>query len=464
MANTLLIMGRRTQGAGCNTSCYSRIVALDAATLEPVTALWRYEGEETTTQGNAFYDRDSVNRLIVTAEGYDSVILSAGNVDFDPGKLINIVNKDKQLKQWGSLEIMRMYPIADEDNHDFQKVTASYACSFAIRTDGSIFGWGSPKNGGQLKPTTLERKDILEVVPSYKAGVLRGIGSPYIEQWGSATTGVFALPDYIAEMDNIVDLVCNDSARIVLTNEGKVYAWGDTDGGGVIPEDITKLNDIVAVHVNTSSACVLRSNGQVAAWGRYDAGGVVPDEIAALTDIVHIYSGNLSYVALRANGSIVIWGQLDEYSNFPDEIAALTNIVDVQYCSSPIGHANYVLLCDDGTVQGFGYEDTGVLPIPEGLKDVVTLSGSSQYCSALKKDGTVVNWGNSIYIDDSQVRDKLVNVRGIYSSSYCMAAITADDSLVVWGQTSDQKPMTLIPDGVQGNISYMQPYEGISSK
>lgn len=459
MANTLLIMGRRTQGAGCYNTCYSRIVALDATTLEPVTALWRYEGEETTMQGNAFYDRNSVNRLIVTAEGYDSVILSAGNVDFDSGKVINIINKDKQLKQWGSLEYMITFPIPDEDNHDFQKVTASYECSFAIRTDGSIFGWGDPESGGQLKPTTLARKDVLKVVSSYKAGVLRGNGSPYIEQWGPTTTGIYTLPDYIAQMDNIVDLVCNDSARIVLTKEGKVYAWGEAEGGGFIPEDIAKLNDIVAVHVNSMSACVLRSNGQVAAWGQNDAGGVVPDEIAALNDIVHIYSGYLSYVALRANGSIVIWGRLDEYGNFPDEIAALTNIVDVQFCSSPIGHGNYVLLCDDGTVQGFGYEDTGILPIPEGLKDVVTLSGESQYCSALKKDGTVINWGNSIYIDDSQVRDKLVNVRGVYSSTYCMAAITTDDSLIIWGETSAQKPMTLIPEGVQGNISYMQPYD-----
>lgn len=50
-------------------------------------------------------------------------------------------------------------------------------------------------------------------------------------------------------------------------------------------------------------------------------------------------------------------------------------------------------------------------------------------------------------------------MRAIYGSTYCMVALTRDDSLVVWGETQSGDPMNLIPDGVQGNISYMQPYE-----
>lgn len=460
MANSLLIMGQRTQGAGCFNQSYSRIVALDADTLNPVTANWQYEGENKITQGTAFYDHNSFYRLIVTAVGYDSVVLNAGNVDFDSGTVINVINNDQQLKQWGDLQYLTNYPIPDQDNYNFQKVTAGYNCSFAIRADNSLFAWGDPKAGGQLKPTTLTRKDIIEVMPSNEAGVLRGDSSPYIEEWGSSINGEYALPDEIAAMDNIIDLVCNDTVRAVLTSDGKIYAWGDPDEGALIPDDIAELTDISAIYINSMSVCVLRSNGQVAAWGRYDAGGTVPDEIAALTDIVRIYPGYLSYVALRANGSIVVWGRQDDYVDFPDDIAALTNIVDVRHCSLANATSAYVLLCDDGSVRGFGSENSGILPIPDGLENVVALTSVYAYCSALKKDGTVVNWGNSAHLDDTLVREKLVNVQAVYGSTYCMAALTTDDSLVIWGETSRGELMTLIPDGVQGNISYMQAYEG----
>lgn len=459
MANTLLIMGRRTQGDGGFNSPYSRIVALDADTQQPVSVNWQYEGDSQISQGTSFYDHNSVNRLIISADGYQSVVLNAGNIDFCPGTIITVVNNDGQLKQWGDLSTLKMYPIDEDENHDFKKVT-SLSCSFAVRTDNSLYAWGNPEYGGQLKPTTLARTDIREVMPSSYAGVLRGGNSPYVEEWGVATAGNYALPDEVAAMDNIVDIVCNDNVRIALTSDGKIYAWGNPDEGALIPDDIAALDDIVAVYVNAMSVCALRSTGQIVVWGETTAGGILPDDIAALTDIVRIYPGLESYVALRSNGSIVVWGRQDEYGDFPADIAALTKIVDVQFCSAGGSYRNYVILCDDGTVTGFGTESTGILPIPEGLSDVVALTGCAEYCSALKKDGTVVNWGNSGYIDDARVKDDLVDVRAIYGTWNCMAAIKADDTLVIWGQTSLGELMTLIPEGVQGNISYMQPYAG----
>lgn len=459
MAKSLLIMGRRTQGAGCFNSPYSRIVALDAETLQPVLANWQYEGDSQITQGTGFYDKNSVHRLIVSADEYQSVILNAGNIDYRPGDIITVVNNDGQLKQWGDLATLDMYPIDETENHDFKKVT-SLGCSFAVRTDNSLYAWGSPEYGGQLKPTTAQRTDILNVMPSMQAGLLLGGNSPYIEEWGVSVTGYYSLPEKIAEMDNIIDLVCNDEVRIVLTSDGKIYAWGNPEEGALIPESALALDDIVAVYVNAMSVCILRSTGQIMTWGVADAGGTLPDDIAALTDIVRVYPGGESYVALRANGSIVVWGRQDEYGELPADIAALTNIVDVQFCHGGGSASNYVLLCDDGTVQAFGTEESAILPVPEGLSDVVALTGVSKYCSALKKDGTVVNWGNNSHLDDSLIKDKLVDVRAVYGTTYCMTAIKTDDTLVIWGRTSTGELMTLVPDGVQDNISYMQPYVG----
>ncbi|QMI06982.1 hypothetical protein [Citrobacter sp. RHB25-C09] len=154
-------MGRRTQGAGCFNSPYSRIVALDAETLQPLLANWQYEGDSQITQGTGFYDKNAVNRLIVSADEYQSVILNSGNIDYRPGDIITVVNNDGQLKQWGV-----------------------------------------------------------------------------------SVTGYYSLPEKIAEMDNIIDLVCNDEVRIVLTSDGKIMAWGVADAGGTLPDDIAALTGV----------------------------------------------------------------------------------------------------------------------------------------------------------------------------------------------------------------------------
>jgi alpha-tubulin suppressor-like RCC1 family protein len=91
----------------------------------------------------------------------------------------------------------------------------------------------------------------------------------------------------------------------------------------------------------------------------------------------------------------------------PDYIAALDNIVDVAGGSKGI-----VVLCADGTVKAWGWQ----LDFPSTLENVIAIYANKMCFVALKNDGTLVAWGN------------------IHSG----------------GDNRD------IPEGVQGNISYIK--------
>ena len=55
--------------------------------------------------------------------------------------------------------------------------------------------------------------------------------------------------------------------------------------------------------------------------------------------------------------------------------------------------------------------------------------------AALKKDGSVVTWGDSYYGgDSSSVRDELSSgVQKIFSNPFEFAALKNDGSVVIWG-------------------------------
>ena len=49
----------------------------------------------------------------------------------------------------------------------------------------------------------------------------------------------------------------------------------------------------------------------------------------------------------------------------------------------------------DGTVVGWGANNTGQTNIPAGLSNVVAIAAGCNHSLALKADGTVVGWGDN---------------------------------------------------------------------
>jgi hypothetical protein len=87
-----------------------------------------------------------------------------------------------------------------------------------------------------------------------------------------------SLPDdTIPEGIKINQIVSNFFSYAAISDDGKVYVWGDLARGGSLPDDRipegVKINQIVS---NGSSYAAISDDGKVYVWGDPDEGGRAP--------------------------------------------------------------------------------------------------------------------------------------------------------------------------------------------
>ena len=114
-----------------------------------------------------------------------------------------------------------------------------------------------------------------------------------------------------------------------------------------------------------------------------------------------------------------------------------------------------LLLDANGTVKAWGYENTKMVEELNRLTGVTAVAVGSSHCLALKKDGTVVVYGDA-HFDKTTVPAGVTNVSAIAAAGWenCVA-LKRDGSVVGWG-------MTKVPAGLAnvGAISLSSSWNG----
>ena len=250
---------------------------------------------------------------------------------------------------------------ADSTNHSF---------SHAVRSDGTVVGWGSNYMGQLGDGTTTDRN-----VPVVVAGV-GGTGT---------LSGVVAVANYYAH-------------ALAVRSDGTVVAWGSNAwgelGDGSTTDSPTPvvvrgvggvgtLGNVVAVAASSAASYALRSDGTVVAWGSNVNGDLGDGSFVDSTTPVVVSgvggSGSLSgvtaiaaagrhAVALRSDGSVVGWGAND-YGSVGDGTTVPRRT----------------------PVQVVGVGGTGT------LGGVIAVSAGEGTTLALRNDGTAVGWGFNLY-------------------------------------------------------------------
>lgn len=452
----------------CNMGTPTTLTALDPETLLPVMAVWTYEGDAEGEMTEWFVDRYGDRYLTVSAEGYQSVTLNSNNmvatVEEAYGRGMFLIRKDDGTAScWGTIT----QPLIEE-NHDINQICASMGTCIVRRNDNSVYSWGEPGTGGELPSEIAQRKDIQSIGSNNWGGIAQGSEYPHIAVWGNdqeAFADLFHIPEEILSMDNIRSLYSNVTTFAVLNEGNQVFAWGELVDGGLVPEKISALTDIKELAGTGSCWCALRYTGEVVTWGQSTP--EIPDDIRNLTDIKYVVAGPSSFAALRDNGTVVAWPARSDTSpleyEIPDEIAQLTNIVSLVV----LFNFGFVVLTSDGAVYTWGnyqgmVESVSRIPIA-ARKDVVFITTNGVAIAALKNDGSVVAWGGDIMFtqpqgeDTSPVDDLLTDVVSIIPNYFSFMALKSDNTIVVWGYQGSGGTMNTIPDGVQGNISYLKP-------
>jgi alpha-tubulin suppressor-like RCC1 family protein len=225
---------------------------------------------------------------------------------------------------------------------------------------------------------------------------------------------------------------------VALKNDGSVMAWGDNrNPQGRAPVPVAAESAVTAIAAGGYHTVALKDDGAVVAWGDNSAGQVtgtattntdsaiaIPVTLggAVLSNVTAIAAGFYHTVALKDDGTVVAWGDnsagqvTGTATTNTDSAIAIPVTLGVKVLSNvtaiAAGFYHTVALKKDGTVVAWGDNSLGQVtgtPTTNGdsaiaisvtlggavLSNVTAVAAGFSHTVALKKDGTVAAWGNN---------------------------------------------------------------------
>jgi alpha-tubulin suppressor-like RCC1 family protein len=290
------------------------------------------------------------------------------------------------------------------------------AASPADAAQNSVVAWGSNGSGQTNVPPGLSNVAALFASQDGWAAIERD-GS--LTTWGSIhsyqTTNLFTVAiqfDDIFTLDregNALDqngnLIASNSVAVAAGYEYGIEALGRD---GVVVS--TSASDFASV----SNVAALAGRAMYAANLLYSDGTVglyPPSDVNGFTNVVSLASSDDDnmVVALRADGTVA--------STLGDPPSGLSNVIAV---AAGFNHA--LALRKDGSVVAWGDNTYGETNVPPKLTNAVAIAAGFEYSLALKADGTVVAWGNNSS-GQTNVPVGLANVSAIFAGQSGCAAL-----------------------------------------
>ena len=277
----------------------------------------------------------------------------------------------------------------------------------ALRSDGTVVGWGADSTGASVPAGLTDVVEISRSLALKRDGTVVGIG------YGVAPSG----------LTNVAALGNN----LVLKKDGTLFAWGDNTFGQA---NVPAGSDFVAVASGNRWNVALKSNGTVVGWGQYNSGLLDTTGISGVTAIA---AGTNFYLTLHEDGSVFSRAG----SNNLDDIWSYTpSATRPKAIAIAAGSNRSLILLEDGTVYRYG--DAGypaTFGIVQGLSGVVAIGANSSF-SAVKFDGSVVRWGESLS------QNTPVSVTGVSASPFSLSSsipilfqFTSGVPIIISGQT-----------------------------
>ncbi|KAJ1408124.1 regulator of chromosome condensation 1/beta-lactamase-inhibitor protein II, partial [Ochromonadaceae sp. CCMP2298] len=314
----------------------------------------------------------------------------------------------------GDILLHRLVPTVIDalQDVDIVKTASMSTYSVAIDSAGAVYVWGTGGSVGVAHSTKADvQPQLLEALPGQArvVDVSCGLGHALfllhtgrVYSWGNGGNGRLGLGDahdrteacaVIGALagETVVAVQCGASHSIVLTGQGRVYAWGKNTQGqcgqgngedSSKPQLVRKLEDVVVTRL-------------AAGW----------EHSLALTDEGRMYSWGCGYKDSRRGVIPPVLGLGHNECRMTPE--PLTSIDSVKIIDIACGWDHCLALDDKGRVLswgsgqngklGLGNEDNISIPcyIPT-LEDhtVVTLSAGCEHTAVITSKGQVFSWGH----------------------------------------------------------------------
>ena len=355
-------------------------LSIGLESIIPVSYRWQFNG---TNLDGATNSSLTLTNLLYSNAGTYSVIYTDAFENVTNYATLSIV----PVAAWGSMGQQSLIP----DLTNLLAVASGEAHGLALRTDGTVVGWGNNISGEAVAPPGLS---------------------------------------------NVIAIDAGDNHSLALRSDGTVVAWGiNSNGETNVPGGLTS---VVAISAGVYHDLALRADGTVVAWGdnSYGQTNVPPN----LTNAVAIAAGQYNSMALTADGRVIAWGAGTNNSSYPNygQSVVPTNVANVVQIAT--GGADDISLSTDGSIVGWGYNFSGEDNPPAGLSNVVAIAAGYEFSVALESDGTVTSWGyNYFAYSQTNVPAGLSNVISITARGDHTTALIGTRPPILQAQLSDPR-------------------------
>ena len=294
------------------------------------------------------------------------------------------------------------------------------------------------------------------------------------------------------------------SHSLYLTEEGKIWAWGDNREGQLglgdtkstnTPTELTVETSFGTITAGASHSLAIDADGNVYAWGDYSKGqsgtstttinSPTPFKIDELTAIKAVDAGKEHTLALGEDGSIWAWGgnsagQLGNGTTTASNKPVRPEVEDgVTFSAIAAGGLHSVALASDNRVWVWGSNSAGQLgngstvssnkpvklEVKDGSKDVAftAIAAGRLHTLALDNEGYVWAWGEgkSGQLGQGNTANKKspAKIKGIENVTMITAgddhnvALDEDGKLWSWGKNTNGQL------GLGSPFSYTKPQE-----
>lgn len=255
-------------------------------------------------------------------------------------------------------------------------LSAGQRHALALRSDGSVWAWGTNQFG----------------------------------ELGLGTNTIISAPTRIASITNVISISAGPLHSLAVESNGTVWAWGTNNDGRLgsgnfltasNPVAVANITNAIMVAAGGNHSLALLANGSVMAWGanyggQLGTGNTIstnkPVLCGSFTNAFAVAAGTNFSLALTRDGSVWAWGtnnagQLGLGSTTsqlsPVKITTLSNIVQIT-----VGASHCLALGSNGVVYAWGANAQGQLgdgtTVNESAPEVVPSFGATTNLGAVK--------------------------------------------------------------------------------
>jgi RHS repeat-associated protein len=244
-------------------------------------------------------------------------------------------------------------PVQAQTSGTFTAVGAGEEDSYAVRSDGTVWAWGStiglgigtftgpdtcyelgfpepcsktPVQVGGLSGVTMATGGTHLGMALQSNGTVWTWGFGDAGQLGNGTTGRSAVAVQVSDLSNAIAIAAtnplnSEATAAALRADGTVWTWGyggdgqlgngTTDQINPTPVQVSNLSGVAAIAGGWGHFLALKADGTVWTWPSIGHGGKIiltPVQVNNLGGVVSIAAGRDHYLAAKADGTVWAWG------------------------------------------------------------------------------------------------------------------------------------------------------------